>query len=367
MTPPDPAENQTAPSSMRALGLLSRPEPGTLAAALHWVEVPVPTPGKGQVRVRVVAAALNRDDVHAAEGTVFGGMPVAPRPTEKQPGVPGIDLAGVVDAVGPGVADLVVGQRVFGVVYMARLGSLAPYCCTKASRLLPLPEGWTFEEGAATGFSGTVSSMAVRAAGDPRGKRCVVVGASGNIGGLIVQALTAAGAEEVVGVCSGANAARVTALGADRVVDYTQGPWSRQLTDDEAPFDTVFDCVGGRDTEAEALAVLRRDSHLLTLCGPIRFLGGKRLSWFAITKALAYIAWRMLSSRLRGPRYTLLSGSEPDWSAVETLLLERDIRPSIDAVHRFERDEVAAALERLGGTGSGGKLVVAVAPDGGET
>ncbi len=354
-----------APATMRALGLLSRPEPGTVAAALRWVDVPVPTPGKGQVRVRVVAAALNRDDVHAAEGTVFGGVPVAPRPTAKQPAVPGIDLAGVVDAVGPGVVDLAVGQRVFGVVYMARLGSLAPYCCTKASKLRPLPEGWTFEEGAATGFSGTVSSMAVRAAGDPRGKRCVVVGASGNIGGLIVQTLAAAGAEEIVGVCSGANAARVSALGAERVVDYTQGPWGVQLAD-EAPFDLVFDCVGGKDTEAEARAVLRQDGHLLTLCGPIRFLGGRRLSWFGITRALAYIAWRMLSSRVRGPRYTLLSGSEPDWSAVQTLLLERDIRPSIDAVHRFERDEVAAALERLGGTGSGGKLVVAVAPDGGE-
>jgi|GEM_PF-350955 len=366
MTPPDPAENQTAPSSMRALGLLSRPEPGTLAAALHWVEVPVPTPGKGQVRVRVVAAALNRDDVHAAEGTVFGGMPVAPRPTEKQPGVPGIDLAGVVDAVGPGVADLVVGQRVFGVVYMERLGSLAPYCCTKASRLRPLPEGWTFEEGAATGLAGSVSCMAVQKGGDPRGKRCVVVGASGNIGGLIVQALVAAGAKEVVGVCSGANAAHVTALGAGRVVDYTDAPWGQQLADG-APFDTVFDCVGGRDTEAEALAVLSRDGHLVTLCGPMRFLGGQRLSWLRITQVLAYIAWRMLSSRVRGPRYTLLSGSEPDWSAVEELLLERDIRPSIDAVHPFERDEVAAALDCVVSNRSRGKLVVSVAPEGGRT
>ena len=351
---------------MRALGFPARPQPGTAAAALQWVEVPVPSPGKGEVRVRVAAAALNRDDVHAAEGTVFGGVPVSPRPTTKRPGVPGIDLAGVVDAVGPGVTDLAVGQRVFGVVYMARLGSLAPYCCTKASRLRPLPEGWSFEEGAAIGFSGTVASMAVRSAGNPRGTRCVVVGASGNIGGLIVQALTAAGATEVVGVCSGSNAARVTAWGADRVVDYTQGPWGRQLAA-EASFDTVFDCVGGADTEAEALTVLRRDGHLLTLCGPIRFLGGRRLSWFGITRALAYIAWRMLFSRVRGPRYTLLSGSEPDWSAVETLLLERGIRPSIDAVHRFERDEVAAAIRCLTSERSRGKQVVSVGPDGDET
>lgn len=349
---------------MRALGLLSRPEPGTTAAALRWVEVPIPTPGRGEVRVRVVAAALNRDDVHAAEGTVFGGMPVAPRPTKQRPSVIGIDLAGVVDAVGAGAQGFVIGQPVFGVVYMARLGSLAPYCCTKASRLRPLPEGWTFAEGAATGFSGSVSSMAVAAAGDPNGERCVVVGASGNIGGLIVRALVAAGASTVVGVCSGANAAHVTALGADRVVDYTEGAWSQQLLAGDAPsYDTVFDCVGGRDTEAEALAVTRRGGHLLTLCGPMRFLGGQRHSWLGITQALAYIAWRMLSSRVRGPRYTLLSGSEPDWSAVDTLLIERGIRPTIDAVHRFERDEVAAAIDCLVSHRSQGKQIVAVGPE----
>ena len=177
-----------------------------------------------------------------------------------------------------------------------------------------------------------------------------------------MRALAAAGAEELVGVCGGANADRVAALGADRVVDYGQRPWGLQLAD-EPPFDTVFDCVGGRDTEAEAAAVLQPNGHLLTLCGPMRFLGGQRQSWLAIAKTLAYIAWRMLSSRVRGPRYTLLSGSEPNLSAVETLLLERNIRPSIDAAHAFERDDVAAALESLGGTRSGGKLVVSVAPD----
>lgn len=356
----------SAASTMRALGFFSRPEPGTMASMLQWVDVPVPAPGKGQVRVRVVAAALNRDDMHAAEGTVFGGLPVSPRPTAKKPVVPGLDLAGVVDAVGPGVTDLELGQPVFGVVYMERLGSLAPYCCTKASRLRALPEGWTFAEGAATGFSGTVSSMAIQAAGDPRGKRCVVVGASGNIGGLIVQSLRAAGAKEVVGVCSGANAEHVMTLGADRVVDYTVEFWGQQLASTDAPFDAVFDCVGGRDTEAEALAVLRPEGHLLTLCGPMRFLGGQRLPWRKITQALAYIAWRMISSRIWGPRYTLLSGSEPDWSAVERLITGQDIRPSIDRVHRFERDEVAAAITSLSSSRTRGKLVVEVAPEGNE-
>lgn len=361
-TIPNSAHHQGSPT-MRALGFVARPAVGDAAAALRWVDVPMPSPRRGEVRVRVVAAAVNRDDVHAAEGTIFGGIPVAPRPTLDAPLVPGIDLAGVVDAVGEGVRDLVVGQRVFGVVYMGRLGSLAPFCCTKASRLRPLPHGWSFADGAATGFTGSVASMALKRAGAPKGMRCVVVGASGNIGGLIVQALVHAGASEVVGVCSGANAQHVTSLGAGRVVDYTKGPWSRQLGVDVAPFDLVFDCVGGRDTEAHALEVLHGRGHLVTLCGPIRFLGGTRLPWTSKARAIAYIMRRSLWSRLRGPRYTFLSGTEPDWSALNHYLLEPAIKPIIDIVHRFDRDEVAAAMRGVTTSRSKGKRVVSIRPD----
>jgi len=350
---------------MRALGLVERPDIGAMAAALQWLEVPIPTPGRGEVRVRVVASALNRDDVQMAEGTTFGGLPITPRPTAKRPRVPGQDFAGIVDAIGSTVSDLKIGNRVLGVVYGTnQLGTLAPYCCTKASRLRPLPEGWTFEQGAAMPFSGVVASMSVRAAGDPSGKRCVVAGASGNIGGLIVQALVAAGAREVVGVCSGANAEHVRALGASRVVDYGSAPWGQQLAAESDAFDTVFDCVGGRDTEADALAILKPDGHFLTLCGPMRFAGDQRMSWGKILGTLGYIAWRTFASRFKGPRYILLSGSTPDWSAAETLLFEPDIRPAIDRVVPYQREDVAEAFECLMSNRSRGKWVVAVDPDG---
>ena len=346
--------------NMRAVGVTARPPVGTAAAALAWVEVGCPVPKRGQVRVRVMAAGVNRDDLHAMEGTVFGGIPVTSRPTTDAPLVPGMELAGVVDAIGDGVEGLQVGQRVFGVVYMQKLGGLAPFCCTNATLLRPLPERWSYVEGAAIGFSGSVAAMAVQSGGVVAGKRCLVVGASGNIGGLIVQVLQAAGAAEVVGICGGPNVAHVEGLGADRVVDYTKGPWVDALKQDEGSFDRVFDCVGGTDTESAARRLLNPTGHFVTLCGPMAHLGGVLAPWHRILRSLAYIGWRVLVSRLRGPRYTFVSGSAPDWSALERLVLDRDVRPVVERTCPLAPDAVADAMTRLMGRHRCGKQVVLI-------
>ena len=347
-------------STMRALGLVERPSLGTTASALRWVDVPVPIPSEGRIRVRVAAASLNIDDVHIAEGTPFGGVPMGlPRPTVARPVVPGLDVAGVVDALGPGVDGFEVGDHVFGVVYpWNRIGALAPLTCDKASHFHALPNGWTFTEGAAIVTAGATACVALQTVGDVDGKRCVVVGASGGIGGVLVQALAAAGATQVVGVCSAANTDRVLSLGAHVVVDYTRGPWGQQLAEDSKSYDLVFDCVGGMDTEAEAIRILRPDGHLLTLCGPERFPGDRRLSAFELTRMMGYIAWRTIFSRVKGPRYTLASGSAPDWAHVQTTLIDRNIRPSIEKVYPFRLSDVAEAIRHLSSHRNRGKLVV---------
>jgi alcohol dehydrogenase len=163
-------------------------------------------------------------------------------------------------------------------------------------------------------------------------------------------------------ICSEANTDRVLALGAHRVVDYARAPWGEQLADSDA-FDTVFDCVGGLDTEAEALRVLQAGGHLLTLCGPERFPGDRRMSSVELARMLGYIAWRTLSSRFKGPRYTMASGTEPDWSVVQRTLIDHDIRPSIEKVYPYQQEDVAEAFRHLASHRNRGKLVIAVDPD----
>ena len=106
--------------------------------------------------------------------------------------------------------------------------------------------------------------------------------------------------------------------------------------------------------------MLHAGGHLLTLCGPERFPGDRRLSAVELARMLGYIAWRTLSSRFKGPRYTLASGTEPDWSLVQSILIDHDIRPSIDKVYPYQREDVAEAFRHLASHRNRGKLVVAV-------
>ncbi|MCA9707251.1 MAG: NAD(P)-dependent alcohol dehydrogenase [Myxococcales bacterium] len=348
---------------MRALAVRRRPGVGELAGCLESIEVPIPEPGPKEVRVRVCACSINIDDQHLAERTMLGGLPIGPKPTEQRPYVPGADLAGVVEAVGGRVEGLAVGDAVFGIANPIRgKGAWAQYCCTQGRSLHRVPEGWSLVEAAACGLSSTVACAAIAGAGPIEGRTCVVVGASGGIGGLLTQILDAAGAE-VVGVCSGRNAELVRALGARRVLDYTQGAFGDALVADGTEVAYVFDFVGGRDVEAQARRILPRSGRFVTIVGPERFVGETRLGWTRIARMLGYTLWRMLASRTRGPRYVFAGPLAPPWAEIERLVLEPEIRPTIDREVTFEVDAVAEAIRYVASHRARGKVVIRVADE----
>lgn len=245
---------------MKALGLISRPKVGGTHSKFKWVEIYRPTLKKDQISLVVKATALNVDDIHIAEGTAFGGIPMGlPKPKANKPLILGMDVCGIVDAVGDGVEKLRIGDPVFGVVYpWNRVGGMAPYCCANAKQFYPLPKLWSFEEGAAMGVAAATACATLKILGEVTNKRCVVIGASGSIGSLLIQALSKYGVKEVIGVCSESNTSHVTSLGADRAIDYNQGPWGDQLAENTKGVDFIIDCIGGKDTEIEALKLLKK-------------------------------------------------------------------------------------------------------------
>jgi NADPH2:quinone reductase len=100
---------------MKAICITSRPNLGELDKYVELMDLPVPKPGKNEIRIKVIATAINIDDVHLAEGTMFGGLALGLKPSQSKPYIPGIDVAGIVDTVGPGVRSLRVGQEVYGI------------------------------------------------------------------------------------------------------------------------------------------------------------------------------------------------------------------------------------------------------------
>ncbi len=210
--------------------------------------VPVPTPGKGEVVVRVKAAAVDRGTWHVMTGyPLLGRLAFGLRAPKVR--VPGRDVAGTVEAVGPDVTGFVPGDEVFGSAGATASGSFAELALARADRLAPKPANLSFEQAAAVPISGLTALQAVRDHARARpGEKLLIIGASGGVGTFAVQIAKAFGAD-VTGVCSTAKLDAVRALGADRVIDYS----SEDFASGEHRYDVILDTGGNR-----RLADLRR-------------------------------------------------------------------------------------------------------------
>lgn len=221
--------------------------------------VPRPTPGPDEVLVRVRAAGLDRGVWHLVHGLPYAvrlaGFGIR-RP--KQP-VPGMDLAGVVEAVGSDVTRFRPGDEVFGV----GTATFAELAVAPEAKLAHKPADLPFDQAAAVAISGMTALQAVRdqAAVAP-GQRVLIIGASGGVGTYAVQVAKAFGAE-VTGVASTAKVDLVRSLGADRVIDYT----TTDIDEDGVRYDAILDIGGNRP--------LRQLRRALTPTGTLVIVGGE--------------------------------------------------------------------------------------------
>jgi alcohol dehydrogenase len=300
---------------MKALAIQQRPDPGQLDQVMQMLELPIPEPGAREVCVRMLASTINIDDLHMAEGTMFGGVPVTPKPRDEKPWIPGTDVAGVVHSLGKDVTAFEVGQRVYGMRSPKYSGPWAEYGISKASFLSPMPEGYSAVHAAALPISAVVVCAIFAALGEVKGKRCLVVGASGGIGTLMVRSLVAAGAE-VWGVCSGKNSSKVASLGATRIIDYQVGSFGEQLAHSGDKVDALIDLVGGIKTQRDGLAVTRSTGRFVTVVGPEKQVGERMLGVFGLTRMVLRIGWSWLRSFYCGPRYFFVGPLAPDFKAV---------------------------------------------------
>ena len=208
-------------------------KPGTVAR---------PAIGNDDVLIRVRASSVNTPDWITVTGVPYI---LRLRSGLRRPSTPvrGTDVAGVVDAVGKNVANLKVGDEVFGSSWDDTLdnkaGAFAALSVAPASQLMRKPVNLTFEEAAASVMSGLVALIAIRdvAAVGP-GTKMLINGASGGVGTFAVQIAKAYGAE-VTGVCSTRNLELLRSLGADHVIDYTK----ENFTCGEKRYDVILDNV----------------------------------------------------------------------------------------------------------------------------
>jgi NADPH:quinone reductase-like Zn-dependent oxidoreductase len=335
-------ESMTA--TYRAVVLTGKGGP-TALDVLKVVTLPVEEPGPGQVRVRVRAAGVGSTDFLVVGGSY--------RYAPEIPFVPGYEIAGVVDAVGPGVDRLWVGQRVAALTVYGGFGEML---VRDAEHFLPIPDGASDRDAAAVILNYVTAYQAIhRVAKVQSGQTALVTGAAGGVGTAILQLLRLAGVK-TYGAASPAKHATLRALGAVPI-DYHTGRLDRLVRALEPNgVDLVFDGIGGANI-GPCIGALRRHGHLVAY----GFMAATGL-----LSTLAMFANILLGSRLRGRRgsfygISALYRKDPkplreDLPKIFALLADGKIDPMI--ARTFPLLDARDALALLATGGVEGKVVL---------
>ena len=325
---------------MKALFVVAGPEGG----CFEFRDVPKTNPGPGQARVRVRASGLNR-------GVLLLAAALRGDPSGVDPVPAGIEFAGTVDALGPGVAGLSPGDRVMG----RGPAGTAEYVTLDARFLVPVPEGWSWAEAAAvpnvfiTSHDAIVTNARLRA-----GETLMVTAGSSGVGTASIQIARELGAQQVLATTRspGSKGGVLRSLGTNVVVDTTGPDWH----------ETVLEATGGRGVDViidtVGAPLLAGNLQALALCG--RMIGVGRTGGRVAEIDLNLVALKRVS--LIGVTFRTRT-EEEDIDC--TRRFADDLMPALEqgrlrpVLHRsFPWEDVDAAYESLTADTHVGKIVV---------
>ena len=336
----------TTTGAMRAVRIWDR---GNGPEAVYETDVPIPQAGPGEVLIRVQACGVNQVDLLTLAGAT-------PRPVQ-YPHTSGTEVAGDIAAVGEGVADWAVGDRVVvdpvmtcgvceycitgrnnlcirGEIYgVLTQGGYAEYAVAPAKQLLRVPDNLDYSEAAALAVTApTAWHMLHRRAGLRAGEDVLVIAAGSGIGVIAVQIAKLSGARVIATAGGPDKVAKALELGADYAIDHNQPDWSKQVREitDRRGVDVVFEHVG-KATWDQSIASMARSGRLVTSGGHGGFDVDINL-WQLFIKELVLIG--------------SYAGTRQDFIDVMRLAEKGEIRPVIHATLPLGRAAEAQAMLR---------------------
>jgi NADPH2:quinone reductase len=308
---------------------------------LSYEDVPDPIAGEGEVLIDIRAAGVNFPDVLIIQNLYQTKPPL--------PFAPGAELAGVVSAVGPGVSDRKVGDRVIG---SSTWGAFAERIALPAARTLPMPETLDFEQASAfvltygTSYHALIDRGALKA-----GETVLILGAAGGVGLAAIQIARAIGARVIAAASSAEKLALCAQHGADGLINYAEEDLRARvaaLTGGRGP-EVVYDPVGGAFAEPAFRSIGWRGRYLV-----VGFANGE-IPRLPLNLAL------LKGASIVGVFWGRYMQTEPDRFASDIEVLTRWldqglIRPHVSARYRLE--DGARALEDLVARKVTGKIVL---------
>ncbi|MGB0696167.1 MAG: NADPH:quinone reductase [Rhodospirillaceae bacterium] len=227
---------------------------GTASEVLTLEELPTPSPQAGEVLVRLHSSGVNPSDIRARAG----GRPGVTEPPFPKI-IPHSDGAGVIEAVGEGVAKERLGERVWiwNGQWRRAFGTAAEYIALASEQAVRLPDGVSFAAGAVLGIPGLTACHAVLGGGPVQGQTILVSGGAGTVGRLAVQVAKASGAR-VLATTRGADGLQAARqAGADHVFDYSEADLADQILEATHgdPVDRIVEVEFGRNVVTNAAII----------------------------------------------------------------------------------------------------------------
>jgi NADPH:quinone reductase-like Zn-dependent oxidoreductase len=308
------------------------------ADTLRLETIARPAIGDTDVLVKVRAAGLDRGTWHLMTGKPYLLRLAFGLRGQRNP-VPGRDVAGTVEAVGPAVTKFAVGDQVYGVAP----GSFAEYAVTREDKLAQKPANVSFEQAAVVPVSALTALAALTTGRVESGQHVLIIGASGGVGSYAVQLAKAFGAE-VTGVASTSKLDLVRALGADHVIDYTHDDFAETGN----RYDLIIDIAGN-----PTLSRLRR---ALTPTGTAVITGGEEGGSLSggMNRQFRALALSLFVSQ----RLTFFVNKErgSDLERLTDLIEAGKVTPSID--RSYSLDQVPDAMRHLITGKARGKIAI---------
>ena len=311
------------------------------ADRLRLAEIDKPVIAAGEVLVRVRAAGVDRGTCHLMRGEPYLMRILGFGFRGPKNRVPGLDVAGTVAAVGPGVTRFQAGDEVFGI----SRGSFAEYAAAREDKLVRKPASLSFEQAAVVAVSGLAAIKGLRAGRIAAGQKVLIIGASGGVGTYAVQLAKAFGAT-VTGVASTAKSDLVRSIGADQVIDYTR----EDFADGRQHYDLILD-IGGNSR----LSRLRR---ALTPKGTLVIAGDEGGKWTGVGRQLRALAL----SPVVPQRLTMFISStnkrQADLEALRQQIEAGHLTPIVGKTYPLP--DVPEAIRHLEGGRAQGKIAITV-------
>ncbi len=301
---------------------------------LELREHPRPEPGPGQIRVRVMASATNPVEAKLRASGTWAGISL--------PAVIGYDAAGVVDAPGPGVTDLAIGDEVYFTpeIFGNPHGTHAEFTVVAAAIVARKPANLDFVQAAAIPLAGgSAYEAVVRRLAVRLGETVLIHGGAGGVGSFAIQIAKAVGAR-VLATAGPKNQDLLRQLGADVPIDYSRQSFAEVVAQETGGqgVDATFDTVGG-DLLGKSIAATRPFGRLATILGPSGDLSA-------------------LYSRNQTLHGVFLLRERARLEALARLAERKQLRPIIEQTLPLE--QVAEAHRRLDSGHGGGKIVLRV-------